>query len=142
MLCCATPMNTDLPVPPITPETAPYWNAAREGRLLLQRCVDCRRVRFYPRTLCPGCWSDRAEWTEASGRGRIHSFRIIRRPPAPAFTALLPYVVALIDLEEGPRMMANVVGDGALDVAIDEAVTVTFERRGDVTLPQFTRIAR
>ena len=135
-------MHTDLPLPPITPETKPYWDAARAGTLMLQRCTSCQLPRFYPRTLCPSCWSDRVEWIEASGRGRVHSFTIIRRPPAPAFTARLPYVVALIDLDEGPRMMANVVGDDALEVAIDDAVTVTFETRGDVTVPQFTRSAR
>ena len=133
-------MNSDLPVPPITPESAPYWNGAREGKLLLQRCLDCRALRFYPRTLCPGCWSDRAEWTEASGRGRVHSFTIIRRPPAPAFTARLPYVVALVDLDEGPRMMANIVGEDALGVQMEEPVTLTFEARGEVALPQFRRL--
>lgn len=132
-------MNTELPVPPITPETAPYWNAARDGKLLLQRCGDCRAVRFYPRALCPACWSTQVEWIEASGRGRVHSFTIIRRPPAPSFAARVPYVVALIDLDEGPRMMANIVGDGALDVGMDEPVTLTFEARGDVALPQFER---
>ena len=136
----SAPMSTDLPVPPITPETAPYWNGARDGKLLLQRCGECRAVRFYPRALCPSCWSTQVDWIEASGRGRVHSFTIIRRPPAPSFAARVPYVVALIDLDEGPRMMANIVGDGALDVGMDEPVTLTFETRGDVTLPQFERV--
>lgn len=133
-------MSPDLPVPVITPETAPYWNGAREGKLLLQRCLDCGALRFYPRRACPGCWSERAEWIEARGRGRVASFTVIHRPPAPAFAARVPYVVALVDLDEGPRMMTNIVGDDALDVAIDDAVEVAFEPRGDVALPQFRRV--
>jgi uncharacterized OB-fold protein len=132
--------NAELPVPPITPEAAPYWEGARQGKLLLQRCGACSRVRFYPRALCPTCWSDRVGWIEASGRGHVHSFTVIHRPPAPAFASQVPYVVALIDLEEGPRMMANVVGDGARDVRIDDAVRVAFEERaGGFMLPQFVR---
>lgn len=135
-------MTADLPTPVVTPETAPYWDGARAGKLLLQRCLECRGVHFYPRRTCPACWSERVEWIEASGRGRVHSFTVIHRPPAPAFASRVPYVVALVDLEEGPRMMANVVGDGALDVAIDDPVTVTFESRGGIALPQFARAAR
>ncbi|MBI1735877.1 MAG: Zn-ribbon domain-containing OB-fold protein [Candidatus Rokubacteria bacterium] len=135
-------MSAELPTPVVTPETAPYWEGARAGKLLLQRCLACRALRFYPRRACPSCWSERVEWVEASGRGRVHSFTVIHRPPAPAFASRLPYVVALVDLEEGPRMMANVVGDGALEVAIDDPVTVTFEPRGDIALPQFQRVAR
>lgn len=132
----------ELPVPAITPDTAPYWDGAREGKLLLQRCLGCGALRFYPRHLCPGCWSESVEWVEASGRGRVHSFTIIHRPPAPAFAAQVPYVVALIDLEEGPRMMANVLGDGARQVRIDDPVRVTFEERaGGFKLPQFARVA-
>lgn len=135
-------MDVGLPAPVVTPETAPYWDGARSGKLLLQRCLECGALRFYPRRACPSCWSERVEWTEASGRGRVHTFSVIHRPPAPAFATRVPYVVALVDLEEGPRMMANIVGDDALDVAIDEAVTVTFEPRGGVVLPQFRRLVR
>jgi uncharacterized OB-fold protein len=133
--------DRELPRPPITPEAAPYWEAARQGRLLLQRCRACGAVRFYPRLLCPTCSSDDAEWVEASGRGRVHSFTVIHRPPAPAFAGRVPYVVALIDLDEGPRMMANIVGEGARGVHIDDAVQATFEQRGEgVVVPQFMRL--
>lgn len=134
--------SPELPLPLVTPESAPYWQGAREGVLLLQRCLDCRVLRFYPRRTCPACWSARAEWERVSGRGRVHSFTIIHRPPAPAFAGRVPYVVALVDLEEGPRLMANVVGAAALEVAIDDPVVVTFEARGDIALPQFTRAPR
>ncbi len=135
-------MTTERPVPVVNADSKPYWDAARAGRLVLQRCVDCRALRFYPRHVCPRCWSADVEWVEVSGRGRVHSFTVIHRPPSPAFAAHVPYVVALVDLEEGPRMMANIVGDDAFDVRIDDAVTVVFEDRGDAKLPQFRRSAR
>jgi uncharacterized protein len=95
-----------------------------------------------PRYLCPACWSDQLEWVDVRGTGRVHSFSVIRRASDPAFASRVPYVVALIELDEGPRMMANVVGDDALAVAIGDPVKVIFEDRGDGALiPQFQRIA-
>ncbi len=135
-------MHPGLPVPPADADGAPYWQGARDGKLLLQRCVGCGTVRFYPRHLCPACWSPDHAWIEAAGQGRVHSFTIIHRPPSPEFADRVPYVVALVDLEEGPRMMANVIGADALGVAIDDPVTVVFEERADgFMLPQFTRVA-
>lgn len=108
---------------------------------MVQRCRDCGSLRFFPRYLCTTCASDATEWVEVSGRGRVHTFTVINRPPSPEFAALVPYVVALIDLEEGPRMLTNIVGEDAMEVAIDDAVAVTFEARGDdFKLPQFKRV--
>jgi len=91
-----------------------------------------------PRHVCPHCWSDDLQWIEASGKGTVHSYSIIRRASDPRFADLVPYVVALVDLEEGPRMMANVLGDNALDTKIGDALTLIFEDRGDGDqLPQF-----
>ena len=93
-----------------------------------------------PRGQCPVCWSDRLEWVDCSGLGTVYSMSIVRRAPTADFGAIVPYVIALIDLDEGPRMFANVVGNGALDAAIGDRVKVTFESRGDGTLiPQFER---
>lgn len=131
-------MDQQLPMPIANADSAPYWNAARERRLLLRKCQDCGSVHFMPRHMCPTCWSERLEWIEAQGRGRIHSFTVVRRASLPAFTMRVPYVVALIDLTEGPRMMANVLGDNALSVSIGDEVMLTFEDRGDGALiPQF-----
>lgn len=95
-----------------------------------------------PRHLCPECWSDRLEWVDSAGRGSVHSFTVVHRAPLPAFAAHTPYVVALIELDEGPRMVANVLGDDALGVAIGDRVEVVFEDRGDgAMLPQFKRLA-
>ena len=134
-------MTGNLPAPVVNADSAPYWEGAREGRLLLQRCGDCGALRFFPRYLCTACGSDRVEWAEASGRGTVHSFTIVHRAAFPEFQARTPYVVALIDLEEGPRMMTNIVGDDALEVAIGDAVIVEFEARGTkgAKVPQFRR---
>ena len=128
-----------LPVPPMNGDSRPYWEAAREGRLVIRQCRACSQVHFMPRHVCPHCWSDALDWIDASGHGVVHSYSIVRRAPLAEFAAEVPYVVALIDLDEGPRMMANIVGEGRLEVRIGEAVTVLFEPRGDVALPQFRR---
>lgn len=134
-------MTGDLPAPVVNADSAPYWEGARQGKLLLQRCRDCGTLRFFPRYLCTACGSERTEWAEASGRGTVHSFTIVHRAAFPEFQARTPYVVALIDLEEGPRMMTNIVGGDALDVAIGDAVVVAFEARGmeGAKVPQFRR---
>jgi uncharacterized OB-fold protein len=130
-------METPLPQPIANGDSLPYWNAARERRLVIRKCLACSQLHFMPRHLCPSCWSDQLEWLEAKGTGSVH---VVRRASDPAFASLVPYVVALIDLEEGPRMMANILGADALDVKIGDAVKVTFEDRGDgAMLPQFTR---
>lgn len=129
-----------LPAPVSNADAAPYWTAACEGRLLVRRCGDCGHMHFMPRHLCPHCWSDRLEWVPASGAGTVHSFTVIRRAPLAAFAARVPYVVALIELDEGPRMVTNVIGDDALDTRIGDRVAVDFEARGDgAMLPQFRR---
>ncbi|SDB75111.1 Zn-ribbon domain-containing OB-fold protein, partial [Belnapia rosea] len=111
-------MAETLPSPVVNADSAPYWQGAREGRLLIRRCDACGKTHFMPRHLCPACWSADLRWVEATGRGTVHSFTVIRRAPLAAFAPRVPYVVALIDLEEGPRMMANILGEDALDTAI------------------------
>jgi uncharacterized OB-fold protein len=132
-------MTMTLPLPAPNADSAPYWEGAKAGKLMLQRCADCGAVRFPPRHLCTACWSERTDWIEASGRGSVHSFTVIHRAPAPAFAERVPYVVALIDLAEGPRMLANIVGTDSGNIAIDESVHLCFEPRGDGALPQFER---
>ena len=132
-------MDSARPEPLVNADSEPYWSAAQEGRLVLQRCVDCGHIDFMPRHICPACWSDNRKWIDASGIGRVHSFSIVHRAPLPEFRDDCPYVVALIDLIEGPRMMTNIVGEDALKVAIGDAVEICFEDRGDIRLPQFRR---
>lgn len=129
-----------LPAPIANADSQVYWAAARERRLVIRKCMACGELHFMPRHLCPICWSDRLEWVDAKGSGSVYSFTIVRRASDPAFAALVPYAVALVDLDEGPRMMANIVGTDALDVKIGDRVQVEFEDRGDgALLPQFSR---
>lgn len=131
-------MDTALPKPVSNADSQPYWQGARENKLLIRKCNACGQVHFMPRHLCPTCWSDDLQWVQASGKGTVHSYTIIRRASDPRFASLVPYVVALIDLQEGPRMMANILGDKALDTKIGDAVSLVFEGRGDGDqLPQF-----
>ncbi|MDB5575537.1 MAG: hypothetical protein JWR80_713 [Bradyrhizobium sp.] len=125
------------PAPAIDPDSAPYWDALNEGRLILKSCGSCGKSHFYPRELCPHCHSDNLSWIEASGRGVIFSFTVCRRPAGPAFAGEVPYVVALIDLAEGPRIMSRILGDPAA-VVIGRQVVVRFERQEqEFVLPFF-----
>lgn len=118
------------PIPQPTPETKPYWDACREHRLLLQRCLDCegQPAYFYPRPFCPNCLSPNVEWFEASGRGKLHTYVIAHRP-ATGFEDAVPYVIAIVELEEGPRMMSNIVGVEPTpeNLPVDLPVEVTWE---------------
>lgn len=134
-------MDISLPAPLANADSQPYWDAARESRLVIQRCKACGGKHFLSRYQCPSCWSDQLEWIESQGAGSVHSFTIIRRAPMANFKARAPYVVALIDLDEGPRMIANVIGEDALQVIIGDRVKVTFEERGEGDMvPQFNRV--
>jgi uncharacterized protein len=123
-------------------ETAPFWDGAREGRLRIKRCTSCRRPFFYPRTYCPRCASNATEWIEASGRGVIYSYTVIAHNDVAPFQSWLPYVVALVELDEGPRLVTNVVGCEPNDVKVGQRVEVVFEQIDDrVTLPKFRPVA-
>ena len=122
----------------IDPGTAPHWEAARERRLLIKHCADCAKYHFYPRELCPHCHSDAVDWAQAKGTGSVYTFTIARRPAGPAFKADAPYVVAIVELDEGPRMMTNIVGADPDDIRIGQRVEVTFDDVTEtVTLPKF-----
>ena len=127
---------TSSTLPPLPPlprpyqDTAAYWEAAREHRFIIQKCNNCGEYQFYPRGVCSHCLSSDLAWQDASGRGEVYSFSINYRAPHPGFADKTPFVLALVTLAEGPRMMANVIGAGALDCAIGDAVNVWFEARG------------
>jgi uncharacterized OB-fold protein len=126
------------PVPQPTQLTEPYWNAANDERLVVQCCRACAHRQFFPRPFCLKCESDQIDWQEVSGRGTVYTFTINYRAPNAAMKERLPYAVALIDLEEGVRMMANIVNSDFADIAIGSAVKVVFEKISDhITLPQF-----
>ncbi|KRB81574.1 Zn-ribbon domain-containing OB-fold protein [Noviherbaspirillum sp. Root189] len=133
-------MSQNLPQPIANPDSQVYWDGARENRLMIRKCKSCGTVHFLPRYLCPKCWSTELEWIQASGRGTVHSYSIVRRAALPEFADQVPYVLALIDLDEGTRMMANILGKDALETRIADRVEVCFEQRGDnAKVPQFVR---
>ena len=126
-------------LPPVTELTQPYWDGCNNGELRLQRCNDCGRHQFYPRIVCSHCTSTNLEWAGASGAGKIASFTVVRRAISKAYEA--PYIVALIDLAEGVRMMSMVVDADIESVSIGDAVSVDFETWSEeLSLPVF-RIA-
>ena len=128
----------DKPLPIVDPDTAPYWQAAKEHRLLVKRCLDCGKAHFYPRELCPHCHSDAVEWIDAKGTGSVYSYTIARRPAGPAFQPDAPYVVAIVELDEGARMMTNIVGCPPENVRIGQRVVVAYEDVTDeISLPKF-----
>src|SRR5579883_965064 len=98
------------PLPEITEENRPYWESAKAHRLALQRCTNCGKFRLPISTFCPNCLSDATEWTPVSGRGTVYSFVIMHQVYRPAFRAEVPYNVAAIEFEEGPRVYSNIVG--------------------------------
>jgi uncharacterized OB-fold protein len=131
-------MATNKPLPAVTLETAPYWDAARRHELHIQRCAACGQHQFYPRIYCAQCFSDRVEWIKTSGRATVTTFTIVRRPVSPAFADDVPYVVALVTLAEGPTMMTNIVGCAPEKVAIGMPVEVTFEDwTEEISIPKF-----
>jgi uncharacterized OB-fold protein len=133
-------MSQHLPTPVVNPDSQVYWEGAREDRLMIRKCKSCGTIHFLPRYLCPECWSTELEWIQASGRGTVHSYSVVRRAALPEFADKVPYVLALVDLEEGTRMMANILGEDALDTRIGDRVEVRFEQRGEnAKVPQFVR---
>ena len=127
------------PLPRPYQDTAEYWAAAREQRVVSQRCNSWGEHQFYPRGVCSHCLSSELEWREASGNGTIYSYSVNHRAPHPGFADDLPFVLAIVELEEGPRMMTNIVVSDPDSVTIGMAVTVTFDDVTDqVTLPKFT----
>ncbi|WP_454693433.1 Zn-ribbon domain-containing OB-fold protein [Achromobacter aegrifaciens] len=133
-------MTENLPSPVSNADSAPYWEAARLGRLLIRKCRACGTWHFMPRYLCPHCWSSDLDWVEASGSGTVHSYSVVRRASEEAFAGRAPYVIAMVDLAEGPRMMSNIVGDDAMEVQIGDPVRVCFEERENgARVPQFQR---
>ena len=100
-------MRFDIPTP--DPETQAFWDAARERRLLIQRCNACGEAYFYPRPFCPKCWSEDVAWEEASGDATLYTWSVVHVNDLPPFNERVPYVAAVVDLVEGPRMMTNVV---------------------------------
>jgi uncharacterized protein len=132
-------VTTQLPVPApgVNPETKEFWDATAAGRLLLKRCLDCGSVIWYPRALCPECASLRTEWFESSGRGRVYSYTVNHRGEG-VYAGAAAFVLAYVELDEGPRVMTNIVEADGADLAVGLPVEVVFQDTGEGTaLPRF-----
>jgi hypothetical protein len=114
------------PEPPVTADTKQWWDHTREARLAIQSCRRCGSVQLYPRHLCVACGATELEFVVASGRGTIYSRTVAAKSPRPE-CFVPPYVVALVRLDEGPLVLTNIVGEGALDADCDDRVTVTWD---------------
>ncbi len=125
-------------VPSPTPETQPYWDGLNQGRLRLQRCADCGKIRHYPRPVCDACWSMNTDWVDAAGTGTVHSWTIAHYAFHPGLKGDLPYILLTVDLPEGVRMNAQARGVEASALRVGLPVVVRFERvKNDLTLPVF-----
>jgi len=125
-----------LPRPESRGLTAPFWEAARRHELIMQRCIQCASWIFYPREQCPVCFSQNLEWAPVSGRGRVYAYTVVYQPAHPAFQSEAPYTYAVIQLDEGVRMVSNVVECKPDDVQVDMPVVAVFE---DVS-PEWTLV--
>jgi len=136
-------MPSARPIPEVSPALAPYFAAARAGRLVVQRCTGCGALRFPPRELCSACLATEAAWQEVCGRGEIFSYYVMHQIYHPGFAAEVPYAVVVVKLEEGPKLTSNVVDCPLDEIAIGMPVEVVFEELSPaVTLPKFRRRAR
>ncbi len=140
----ATPPATSSgkPVPTPDSESAPFWNSTRHGVLSVQNCDECGHLRFPATTYCPRCRSAAMHWVPCSGRGKVFSWIVVHHPvPAAAYKDDVPYVVAIVTLDEGPRIVSNVVGCPPAEIHADMPVQVEFTQRDGVVLPVFRRTA-
>jgi hypothetical protein len=126
------------PLPDILPETAGYWEAARRHELVFQQCRSCEQKIFFPRLMCHRCLSKDLDWVKSSGRGTVYSYTIIYQVAHESFASDVPYVYAIIELEEGVRMISNVINADPLKLRIGMAVKVVFEKATEeISIPKF-----
>lgn len=127
---------SERPAPIVTEDSEPFWAAAAAGRLMAQRCAGCHRMQHPPRPMCPSCHATDSEWVELAGTGSVYSFSLLHHPRHPAFD--YPVIAAIVSLDEGIRMVSNLVEVDPGDVRIDLPVEVTFApTAGSMALPVF-----
>lgn len=129
------------PVPEVNPETEPFWAAANQGEFELQECLDCGLIYYYPREHCPDCFSEDTEWRTASGTGKVYSFSVSERMEGWPDEAL-PVVLSYVELDEGPRVMTNIVNCDPDNLDIGDAVEVQFvpTEEDDIAIPVFAPV--
>ena len=133
--------NYNKPLPRITSLTKEFWEGCKRHELLIQRCKDCGTYHHYPRSMCPDCGSWNAEWAKVSGRGKVYTYIVAVQPFHPAFSGDVPYAVAIVELEEGVRMVSNIMDCGPDDIYIGMPVEVVYDDVAEeVTLPKFKKV--
>ena len=126
------------PLPETRNAGATFWSKAAEGVLVVPKCTECGRTFWHPRPRCPHCGSERVDWIRASGRGAVHTFTVVRQSGDPYFKTKVPYAVAMIDLDEGVRIMTNIVDTPLAALAVGMRVEVLFEDAGSgIAIPLF-----
>jgi hypothetical protein len=126
------------PLPHIDEENRPWWEALKRRELYLQRCRDCGELRYYPRAQCTECLSPKTEWVKCSGRGKVYTFTVTNQNQAPGFRESLPYIMAYVELDEGLRMLTNIIDCRPEEVKIEMPVEVVYEDvTPEVTLAKF-----
>ena len=122
----------------IEDESRPYWDGLNEGRLLIKRCSDCGAAHFYPRPFCPDCWSGNVDWEAASGAATLYTWSMVHQNDLPPFNTQVPYIAAVVDLAEGPRMMTRVVDCDEADLVVGMALSLGFTALDDeLQIPVF-----
>lgn len=130
-------MTLPAPAPIVSPETQPFWDGTAQGKLLLPKCQNCGSINWYPKVFCPECGKFGVDWIEAAGTGTVYTFAITRRG-AGNYAQAGPYVLAYVELDEGPRIMTNIVDADLEKLAVGDKVTVVFHDTGQGTaLPRF-----
>ena len=114
------------PIPGISGETRPFWDAARRGEFMIQHCDECNQYQWYPRGFCSNCWSQNIRYVRASGKGTVWTYTVTYQNRSPGFNEEVPYVLALVELEEGVKVFTNIVDCDPRDVHIGMPVEVTF----------------
>jgi uncharacterized protein len=128
------------PLPKINDENRVFWNETKNQKLMLQKCSSCHQIQYYPRFFCANCYSESMEWIESQGKGNVYTFTVIRRAPSEGFLEDVPYTLALIELDEGVRMMSTII-EQPEDIKIGDKVEVSFkETEIDIQLPIFKKV--
>lgn len=120
------------PTPVGNPESQPFWDAAKDGKFMIKRCTTCGEAHFFPRAICPFCFSDKTEWEQSSGEGEIYTYSHMRK------SATGPYVIAYVTLKEGPSVQTNIVDCDLTTVKIGQKVKVVWKQTDGAPLPLFT----
>ncbi|WP_066191516.1 MULTISPECIES: Zn-ribbon domain-containing OB-fold protein [Gracilibacillus] len=131
-------MNISLPQPTITPITQPFWDYIQKKQFYLQYCLDCGQAVFYPRAHCPHCFGSRLEWRPASGNGKLTTWSVVYRAGHPAWQERTPYVVGIVELEEGPSLLAHLIID-EVELRYQMPVEINYQEVDAFVLPFFRK---